>query len=78
MPEISRFFGIIIAMFFDEHNPPHFTLVTGKTEPPSKSEHSKSWKAGYHHVRWGWSLNGLRTIRRSCFKTGNWLAKTNA
>jgi len=23
MPEISRFFGIIIAMFFDEHNPPH-------------------------------------------------------
>jgi hypothetical protein len=24
MPEISRFFGIIIVMFYDEHNPPHF------------------------------------------------------
>ena len=24
MPEISRFFGIIIRMFFDDHNPPHF------------------------------------------------------
>jgi hypothetical protein len=24
MPEISRFFGIVIAMFYDEHNPPHF------------------------------------------------------
>jgi hypothetical protein len=24
MLEISRFFGIIIAMFWDEHNPPHF------------------------------------------------------
>jgi len=24
MPEISRFYGIIIAMFFDDHNPPHF------------------------------------------------------
>jgi len=24
MPEISRFYGIIIAMFWDEHNPPHF------------------------------------------------------
>lgn len=24
MPEISRFFGIVIKMFFDEHNPPHF------------------------------------------------------
>ena len=23
MPEISRFFGIIIRMFFDEHNLPH-------------------------------------------------------
>ncbi len=24
MPEISRFFGIIVKMFFDDHNPPHF------------------------------------------------------
>jgi hypothetical protein len=24
MPEISRFFGIVVAMFYDEHNPPHF------------------------------------------------------
>lgn len=24
MPEISRFLGIIISMYFDEQNPPHF------------------------------------------------------
>jgi hypothetical protein len=24
MPEISRFLGIIITMYFDEHDPPHF------------------------------------------------------
>jgi hypothetical protein len=24
MPEISRFFGIVIAMFYKEHVPPHF------------------------------------------------------
>jgi hypothetical protein len=24
MPEISRFYGIIIYMFFDDHAPPHF------------------------------------------------------
>ena len=24
MPEISRFFGIVIAMYFKEHAPPHF------------------------------------------------------
>ena len=24
MPEVSRFFGIMIRMYFDDHNPPHF------------------------------------------------------
>ena len=24
VPEISRFYGIIIALFYDDHNPPHF------------------------------------------------------
>jgi hypothetical protein len=24
MPEISRFLGIVIYMYFNEHNPPHF------------------------------------------------------
>ena len=24
MPEISRFYGSVIKMFADEHNPPHF------------------------------------------------------
>ena len=24
MPTISRFFGITIAMYFDDHGPPHF------------------------------------------------------
>ena len=30
MPEICRFYGIIIAMFFDDHNPPHFHARYGK------------------------------------------------
>ncbi len=24
MPEISRFYGIIIYMYINDHNPPHF------------------------------------------------------
>ena len=24
MPEIARFYGIIISMYYDDHNPPHF------------------------------------------------------
>ncbi len=30
MPEISRFFGIIIAMFYDDHEPPHFHVRYGE------------------------------------------------
>ncbi len=32
MPEISRFFGIIIRMYFDDHSPPHFHAIYGKHE----------------------------------------------
>jgi hypothetical protein len=30
MPEISRFFGIVIGMFYREHGPPHFHAVYGE------------------------------------------------
>ena len=30
MPEISRFYGIIIAMFWEDHNPPHFHARYGR------------------------------------------------
>jgi hypothetical protein len=29
MPEISRFFGIVIGMYYSEHNPPHFHAKYG-------------------------------------------------
>ncbi|MEO8210412.1 MAG: DUF4160 domain-containing protein [bacterium] len=32
MPQISRFFGIIISMYFDDHNPPHFHARYGEFE----------------------------------------------
>jgi len=32
MPEISRFYGIIIYIYFREHNPPHFHAVYGEEE----------------------------------------------
>ncbi len=32
MPEVSRFFGISIRMYFDEHNPPHFHAIYAGNE----------------------------------------------
>ena len=32
MPQISRFFGIIIYMYFNDHAPPHFHAEYGEHE----------------------------------------------
>ena len=32
MPEISRFLGIVIGMFYKDHNPPHFHAYYGEHE----------------------------------------------
>lgn len=32
MPEISRFLGIVIAMFYRDHSPPHFHAIYGEYE----------------------------------------------
>lgn len=29
MPELSRFFGITIHIYYDDHNPPHFHAIYG-------------------------------------------------
>ncbi len=32
MPEISRFFGIVITMFYNDHAPPHFHAHYGRNQ----------------------------------------------
>lgn len=32
MPQISSFYGIIILMYWDDHNPPHFHAKYGEFE----------------------------------------------
>jgi hypothetical protein len=32
MPELCRFYGISIRMFYDDHGPPHFHAVYGEHE----------------------------------------------
>jgi len=32
MPEISRFFGIVIQMFYNDHSPPHFHARYGRDQ----------------------------------------------
>lgn len=32
MPEISRFYGIIVRMYWNDHEPPHFHALYGASE----------------------------------------------
>jgi uncharacterized protein DUF4160 len=32
MPEVSRFYGLVIKIFYDDHNPPHFHVEYGEYE----------------------------------------------
>ncbi len=32
MPELSRFYGIVIKMYYNDHAPPHFHANYGGTE----------------------------------------------
>jgi len=32
MPELSRFYGIVIKMYYNDHNPPHFHAEYGASQ----------------------------------------------
>jgi hypothetical protein len=32
MPELSRFLGMVVSIYFDDHNPPHFHVLYNEYE----------------------------------------------
>ena len=58
MPEVSRFFGIVIQMYYDEHDPPHFHALYGEHEaqititPISVSRGSLPSRANSMVIEW--------------------------
>jgi Domain of unknown function (DUF4160) len=62
MPEVSRFYGIVVKIFYDDHNPPHFHAEYGEHEAlvnintlailggslPARA--SGSWRNGRHCI----------------------------
>jgi hypothetical protein len=38
VPEVSRFFGIIIALYYNDHAPPHFHAKYGRDEASIRIE----------------------------------------
>ena len=58
MPEVSRFFGMVIAMYFDDHAPPHFHVAHGderaqvRIDPPGLLNGSLSPRALALVIEW--------------------------
>jgi len=65
MPEISRFYGIIIRMFFREHAPPHFHAFYGEHQALINIEHLD------------WLQSGPYCIKMNSWKPGNRLARAS-
>ena len=47
MPEISRFYGVIIYMFFNDHAPPHFKAKYGEFEANFIIENGSLWNGDF-------------------------------
>lgn len=58
MPEISRFFGMMVAMFYNDHAPPHFHVRYGEyrasvaIDPPALLEGSLPARALGLVIEW--------------------------
>ena len=65
MPEVSRFFGIAIRMYFDEHNPPHFHAIYAGAEVQVGIDPPMILRVSSRTARPPWSWNGRRFINES-------------
>ncbi len=57
MPEVSRFYGIVIALYYNEHNPPHFHAKYGEYKAEIDIRTLQIQKVNYLNVQnhWFWS-----------------------
>ena len=60
MPELSRFYGIVIKMYFGDHDPPHFHAEYAEDRAVINIERSPSSVDGFRRALWAWWPNGRR------------------
>jgi hypothetical protein len=75
MPEISRFLGIVIQMFFRDHNPPHFHVRYGKYSATIDIEELKiikgSLPARVHALVIEWAILHKKELLKDWEKSKN-------
>lgn len=71
MPEISRFFGIVISMYYSEHGVPHFHALYREHKVAVELE-SGVIHGTFPHGRSASFGSGRGCTARSCWPTGSW------
>ena len=66
MPEICRFYGITIRMYFADHDPPHFHAFYGEHEAIIDLATLAVLAGSLPGGRWAWWWNGRHAIRTPC------------
>jgi hypothetical protein len=79
MPELSRFFGIVIRMYINDHYPAHFHASYGEFEALIEIETLAVYRGELPRRALAlvlvWCSNGPRSIATNCDRTGNKPAK---
>ena len=58
MPEVSRFYGIIIRFYFRDHPPPHFHAIYAEHDALVEIETGKIYQGVCPRPLTFWSTNG--------------------
>ena len=69
MPEISRFYGIIIRMYAQDHPPPHFHADYGGQVAQINILNGQVLEGSVPNARSGWCRSGRNSIARNCWRT---------
>jgi hypothetical protein len=70
MPEVSRFYGIVVKIFYDDHNPPHFHAEYGEHEALVNINTLAILGAAFPPVPSGSWRNGRHCISKNCGRLG--------
>ena len=66
LPEISRFFGIVVGMLYSEHGVPHLHAAYGEFVISVEIDSFQEFAARLRRGRRRWSLNGRGRIDKIC------------
>ena len=77
MPTISRFYGILIQMYFGDHAPPHFHALYAEFEAVIDIETLGVMRGSLPAAQLLWCWNGLNCTARNSTRIGNYAYRTN-